>query len=116
MPEYIIDKAIPKQVQALQKRGGNFQIASRTVAEIIGKMRLGVDDPLKGIKITNHGESRIKHCVKYDLSGYVRLITIQDNNVFTLKFLGTHEECDSWLDANKGPSGFEPKTYRLECY
>ncbi len=102
MPEYIIDKAIPKQVQALQKRGGNFQIASRTVAEIIGKMRLGVDDPLKGIKITKHGESRIKHCVKYDLSGYVRLITIQDNNVFTLKFLGTHEECDSWLDANKG--------------
>lgn len=102
MIQYVIDNGLPKQIQALQKRGGNYQNAAKTVAAIIGKINMKIENPFHGVSVTNHGESRIKHCVKYDLSAYARLITIQDNHVFALKFLGTHDECDNWLERNKG--------------
>jgi superfamily I DNA/RNA helicase len=40
--------------------------------------------------------------VKYDLSGYSRLVTIQDKGCIVLLFFGTHDEVDRWLRANKG--------------
>lgn len=102
MVQYVIDNCMPKQIQAMHKRGGNFQNAAKTVAAIIGKINMKIENPFSGVPITNHGESRIKHCVKYDLSSYARLITIQDNHVVALKYFGTHDECDVWLERNKG--------------
>lgn len=102
MIQYIIDQILPRQIQSLQKRGGQYQRAARTVAAIVGRMRMSLPNPFEGVALTKHGESRIKHCVKYDLSGYARLVTIQNDNVFTLKFVGTHDECDVWLEKNKG--------------
>jgi len=91
-----------KQVQELYIRGGHFQLAAQKVKEMIGEITFESKNPLKNFKITNHGETRIKHCIKYDLSGYCRLITIQENDITTLVFVGTHDECDKWLNANKG--------------
>lgn len=101
----VFQKSVLKsQMHALHRRGGNFANAARKISEILGRHSLE-DNPenlFRGLNLTNHGESRIKHCVKYDLPGFCRLITIQDNGICAILFAGDHEECDEWLNRNQG--------------
>jgi len=48
--------------------------------------------------LTKYGEKRIKKCRKYDLGGGFRLITLQRGVRVFILFLGTHDECQRWLD------------------
>jgi hypothetical protein len=85
----------------LSRRGGSFSKAAQTVYALLGKAS-SKNDPFKGLKTTNHGESRIPKCIKYDLSAAVRLVTVRHKGVPILLFVGDHEDCDKWLEQNKG--------------
>lgn len=107
--EYFIEKKIPKQIKTLYQAGGPFQKAAEKVKQIIGDIHLGTQEPLNGIKRTNHGENRVRHCIKYDLTGFVRLITIQHEGICILIFVGNHDDCDKWLEEKKGLNlAFDP--------
>lgn len=100
--KYIYKKELLKeQIKDLYRRGGHYQKAAEKIKSIVGSIGMQDKDPFKGVSVTNHGESRIKHCVKYDLNGFCRLITIKDNNVCALVYAGDHNACDKWLNANK---------------
>lgn len=102
---YLIREDFQKQVRLLHRRGGNFRIAARKVMELVGQLSIAdeaEDSPLSELNVTNHGETRIKHCVKYQLPGACRLITIQNKGLAHLAFVGNHDECDKWLDKNRG--------------
>lgn len=86
------------------RSGGVPQQAARKVREIIGALDLGEARASDVARLTKHGETRIKHCVKFDLPGRHRLICVHHANVFTLLFVGSHDECDRWLDENRGLS------------
>ncbi len=61
------------------------------------------DDLRTKLPITNNGESRIKKVIKYELGANAcRLVTVQDSGFVFLCFVGTHDECDKWLDKNRG--------------
>jgi hypothetical protein len=101
----IIDKLINVQIQSLILKGGNFQQAAKKCKEIIGDLKLNEDkvqETLNNINKTNHGENRIPNCIKYDLPGFCRLVTIQSNGILALIYLGTHDDVDKWLNNNKG--------------
>ena len=101
--KYLIQKnVITDQIKSLHRSGGHFQLAAQKIKSILGDVSIGSENPLKDIPLTNHGESRIKHCIKYDLNGFCRLITIQDNGICAIVFAGKHDECDKWLNSNKG--------------
>ena len=100
-----VSKEVTKQVCALYQRGGNFQRAAEKVKALLYDIKsnpLQVVRALGKIPVTNNGESRIQHCVKYDLPGYCRLVTIKDNGWIVLLYLGTHDEVEKWLEKNKG--------------
>jgi UvrD/REP helicase N-terminal domain/UvrD-like helicase C-terminal domain len=99
--KYITYKDFAGALRSLFQSGGNYQKAAMKVQAIVGRTNLG-DDPFLGIKLTNHGETRIPHCVKYDLEGSCRLITVQDNGCCAFVFVGKHDECDHWLEKNQG--------------
>jgi hypothetical protein len=97
-------KSFMQALNELWKRGGAFQKAADTVYSVLG--RIDADehglDPFRGLRRTEHGESRIRNCVKYDLEGRCRLVTVQCNGLCFLLFCGNHEECDKWLKDNRG--------------
>ena len=101
--KYFFHRDFIPSVQVLHLKGGQFKKAAQVVMAEKAKID-GFDDitPLEGIKQTNNGESRIRHCIKYQLAGGCRLITVKDKNVTVLLFAGTHKECDKWLNKNKG--------------
>jgi superfamily I DNA/RNA helicase len=95
---------IKKQIQKLYSAGGQNQKAAEKCKMLLWNLKNSTN-PLEVIQrhpITNHGESRIKHCVKYDMPSFSRLVTIQDNGWLVLLFFGTHNEVDKWLDVNAG--------------
>ncbi|MBL0201600.1 MAG: UvrD-helicase domain-containing protein [Chitinophagaceae bacterium] len=100
-----VNKEVRRQIQALYQRGGQFQKAADTMKALLYDITNKDNDPIKVIDrlpMTNHGETRIKHCIKYDLPGFARLVTIRDNGWLVLLYLGSHDEVDKWLTKNTG--------------
>jgi hypothetical protein len=90
-----------KSLLELKKRGGQHQRAADRVYALLGQLQ---DNPraLSAVPTTNHGENRIRKAVKYDLTGFCRLITIQDSGYVFLCYAGDHDDCDRWLDRYRG--------------
>lgn len=97
-------KDLFESLQRLVHMGGRFGKAAAQVTGILqqAQRKDTVAEVFAGIPTTNHGESRIQHCVKYDLQGSCRLVTVQHNDICFLMFAGTHDDADQWLNANKG--------------
>jgi len=85
----------------LRRRGGAHQRAAERAMVIMDDLK-GGPEVLAKLPVTNHGESRVKKAVKYDLAGACRLVTIQDSGFVFLCFVGDHEESDRWLEKNRG--------------
>jgi hypothetical protein len=100
--KYAHFKDFMPSLRELRHKGGQFQKAATEVQALLGRITIGQDDPFKGLNFTHHGEHRINKCWKYDLNGYARLITIRDNGIVLFCFAGSHEDCDDWLNRNRG--------------
>jgi len=100
--KYLKYKDFMPSLKALHQIGGGYTRAADNVLKLIGSIKLQETNPFDGLKMTNHGENRIKHCIKYDLSEFCRLITIVNNNVTAFCFVGKHDDCEKWLKRNKG--------------
>lgn len=94
-------KKFRKSLLELQRRGGSHGRAAQRVFALLGQLQ---SDPgaLASLPTTNHGENRIRKVVKYDLSGFCRLITIQDSGYVFFCHAGDHDDCDRWLDKHRG--------------
>ena len=55
---------------------------------------------------TKYGEKRIKNCRKYDLGCGYLLITLQRCKTVFIPFLGSHDECQRWLENNSRLKAF----------
>ena len=51
-------------------------------------------------RLSQHKDVRIKNLYKFDLGKGYRLVTIKEKGVIFVLFIGTHDQCDRWLDAN----------------
>ena len=62
---------------------------------------------MDGIRITRAGrlsmkkETRLRNVFKFNLGKGFRLISIKEKDVIYVMFVGTHDHCDRWLDANR---------------
>ena len=92
-----------KRLNALHKEGGKASIAAKNAEAIVEKfVSEGHYNP-KGIgRLTKHGEQRIKNCLKYGLGNSYRLVCIKEGYHLIFLYIGTHDECDRWLNANRG--------------
>lgn len=52
--------------------------------------------------MTSNNENRIPKCVKYDITGFSRLVTVQNAGKCLLLFASDHDAVDRWLDRNHG--------------
>ncbi len=88
-----------KTIREFLRYGGANERAAKKAAEIEVKLRTGFD--IQSMT-TDHGESRIKNCVKYDLGNGFRLVTVQQGKVVVFLHIGDHDNTQRWLDKNTG--------------
>lgn len=86
-------------IRAMRKAGGAKQKAAEKVMAILQAADFGIPE---FAKLTNHGESRIKNCFKYNLPGACRLVTVESESVVWLLYVGDHEEVEHWIEQHKG--------------
>lgn len=103
--QYMQGTDFTKSLKALMQKGGQYQKAGDRVKQAWATAHMGGHshgEVFAGLTKTNHGENRIENCVKFDLTGYARLVTVYSNNVCIFLFAGDHDTVDAWLDKNKG--------------
>lgn len=98
---YFTTKEFDKAVKAAFMGGGPRQKKAEKVKTILGNVGLGEQDPFKGFPATNHGENRIRNCVKYDLGEGWRLVTQQSKKTCGFLFVGDHDDVNRWLDGHR---------------
>lgn len=97
---YLNESKFRDAMLSLRRRGGAHQRAYEKACTLITGLSYGVEELNK---LTHHGESRIQHCRKYDLSNDAhRLVTLHTDGYIYLLHVGTHQEVDKWLDQNRG--------------
>jgi hypothetical protein len=99
--QYFQLRDFEKSLHLAMQRGGAGQKAARKVRAILGS--LAEADPfVENATLTHHGESRIAHCMKYDLGAGWRLVTRQHNRTCGFLYMGSHDDVDHWLKENQG--------------
>jgi superfamily I DNA/RNA helicase len=98
----------------LRRAGGVASKAAEAADGILWRLTKGAGRPEEFGRLTKNGESRIPDCAKYDLPGGYRLVTVQNGQAAQVLFVGTHDDCDRWIDRHTGLRVvFDPKTKRL---
>ena len=87
------------RLRQLLRHGGPHGRAAQKAIEIQDWLQRDID---LTSQTTDHGETRIKGCIKYDLGNGFRLITVRRGDSVVLLTLGPHAEMQRWLDANDG--------------
>ena len=97
---YLNESKFRDAMLGLRRRGSAHQRAYDKACSLITGLSYGMEELNK---LTNNGESRIKHCRKYDISNDAhRLVTVHTDGYIYLLHVGTHQEVDKWLDQNRG--------------
>ena len=97
-----ISSKVERRIENLAKAGkagaALAQKAARTIESLASRTVRHHVDAIGSY--TKYGEKRIKNCRKYDLGCGYRLITVQRKGTVFIPLLGTHDECQRWLENN----------------
>lgn len=96
-----LDPKIEKRLELLRRSGKKAAIAAAKVEKIITRLKTGGVFPDQAGSVTKHGELRIKGIMKYDLGSGYRLITFRHDRGLFLLYVGTHDECNRWIENNR---------------
>lgn len=93
---------LPKLLRGLRKTGKKAEMAASKCETILSDIRqYGCQYETVFSKRTRHGEARIKNCIKYDLGGGYRLVTIRIDSHLFICFVGGHDETNLWIEHHR---------------
>lgn len=91
-----------KRLNALKKSEKMAVSAAKKAEEIISNIINNGEVPLSILgKFTRHGEARIKNCIKFDIGKGHRLVCVKEKENLFLFFIGTHDDCATWIENNR---------------
>lgn len=91
-------------LEELRQGGGETAIAVRRAELLIEEFANGSSSRLEQRWKTNNGEARIDGCRKFYIGRRYRLVCIKQGQQALLLYAGTHDDCDRWLERNRGTS------------
>jgi hypothetical protein len=96
-----IDPRLDGQIEELRRAGKKGRIAAAHAEEVIAAMKSGGPGEARQLPRTHKGENRLDGCIKYDLGGGYRLLTIKQGKDRFVLFAGSHDDCDRWIENNR---------------
>ncbi|MCF8052691.1 MAG: hypothetical protein K9L59_15720 [Desulfobacterales bacterium] len=95
-----VSAKVEDRIEQLKKSGKSGKSLAQRAQSIIESLASGTAGSTGGAvgSFTKYGEKRIKNCRKFDLGCGYRLITLQRGQTLFIPILGTHDECQRWLD------------------
>lgn len=97
------DNQFEKLLENLKRSGGNGALVAKRAEALIEELTLSEGyGAAESCRLTKNGEARIRNCRKYDLRNGYRLVCIRKGRHLILLYVGTHDDCDRWLEHNRG--------------
>ena len=107
--------SLPKQLEGLRKAGKKAELAAGKCTTILNEIKEnGCQCATVLCQRTRNGEARIKNCVKYDLGGGYRLVTIRVECHLLVPFVGSHDDTDQWIEHHRYDT-FSPSKALYRC-
>ena len=98
-----------RSLEKLRQDGGEAAMAADKAELLIREIAQGRSSSLERRWKTNNGEARIDGCRKFYIGRRYRLVCVKEDKQILLLLAGTHDDCDRWLERNRGASfGMEP--------
>lgn len=95
-------RLLMRQLEKLSVSSKKSELAVLKCRQLLRDMReYGLQHERVLSKRTRKGEQRIKNCVKYNMGGGYRLVTVMVDNHLFVAFFGSHDETDLWFDRHK---------------
>ncbi|VFQ46768.1 hypothetical protein [Desulfoluna butyratoxydans] len=92
-----------KQLSAMRRSSKMAVAAGRKADTIINRLTANGQGPLhEAGKLSNHGERRIRHAVKFDIGKGYRMLGVKKDDELFLLFIGPHDSCAAWIENNRG--------------
>ncbi len=103
-----VSSKVESRIATLEKSGKSGNILAQKATVIIDSLVSGdIRSHMDTVEsYTKYGEKRIKNCRKFDLGCGYRLITLQRGKTLFIPFLGSHDECQRWLENNSRLKAF----------
>jgi mRNA-degrading endonuclease RelE of RelBE toxin-antitoxin system len=95
-----------KQCEKLKKSNDKANKAVENAWNIISAFKESRQDFHRMGTLTHSGELRLKDGIKYQLgNGYRLVLSVRKDCLFVL-CIGSHDQCDRWLEKNRGGDNF----------
>lgn len=97
------DSRFERCMEALRGAGGeSARVAVRAELVIASLAAAGKGGVSRPVRRSRNGERRIAGCFKYDLGNGYRIVAVRDEDALILLYIGSHDDCDRWLEHNRG--------------
>ena len=96
-----IDPRLDRNIGDLRRAGKKGRIAADQAEQVIAAMKRGGPGAARQMPQTHRGELRLDGCIKYDLGGGYRLLTVKEGRERFILFAGTHDDCHRWIENNR---------------
>ena len=97
-----VTRSLERQLEKLATSNKKSELAVLKCRQLLSDMReYGLQHERVLTKRTRKGEQRIKNCIKYNMGGGYRLVTVMVDNHLFGTFFGSHDETDIWFDRHK---------------
>ena len=97
------EASFKKSLDALSRGDKTASQAALRAEDIIEKFASGDYHTVEIVnRRTKHGELRINGCRKYNLGGGYRLVCIKQGGHLVAAYVGSHDDCDRWIENNRG--------------
>jgi mRNA-degrading endonuclease RelE of RelBE toxin-antitoxin system len=94
-----IHPRVEKNLEQMNALDNAPKIAAKRAEAVIQALKNGIIMARAG-RLSKTKDARIKRLFKYDLGKGFRLISLKDKSALYILFVGSHDQCDTWLDTN----------------
>jgi hypothetical protein len=94
-----IHPKVEKTLDQMKTLDNAPKIAAKRAEAIIDALKNGTIMARAG-RLSKTKDARIRKLFKYDLGKGFRLISLKDKSSLYILFVGSHDQCDTWLDTN----------------
>ena len=115
MPKTLhIHPKVEKNLDQMRSQDNAPKIAAKRAEAIIDALKNGTIMARAG-RLSKTKDARIRKLFKYDLGKGFRLISLKDKSSLYILFVGSHDQCDTWLDTNSKGKPHQTEV-SMTCY
>lgn len=98
--QIFVHPKVEKKLEQMNKLENAPFIASKRAGEIIQSFLKG-ERPSRAGRLSKTKDARIDNLYKFNLGSGYRLICIKEKFNIYILFVGSHDNCDTWLDKHR---------------